>query len=127
MTSTTAPTSVETVARPQNMASTRLTGKPSTVLERTTTPPAPYASARPGIVGAADLLEGDRAAAFGVGAGGLVREELGGQGRAVREVGGGLVALRRGAEDPQPGGGPGAADLGEGVEEGHQVLGGLDP
>ncbi len=39
MTSTTAPTSVETVARPQNIASTRLIGKPSTTLESTTTPP----------------------------------------------------------------------------------------
>lgn len=51
MTSTTAPTSVDTVARPQNMASTRLSGKPSTTLERTITVPAAYASASVGASG----------------------------------------------------------------------------
>ncbi len=52
MTSTTAPTSVETVARPQSMASTRPAGKPSTTLERTTTAPAAYASGSVGVSGA---------------------------------------------------------------------------
>ena len=51
MTSTTAPVSVETVARPQNIASTRLSGKPSTTLDRTTTLPAAYASASSGASG----------------------------------------------------------------------------
>ncbi len=51
MISTTAPTSVDTVARPQNIASTRLIGKPSTTLDRTTTAPTAYASASVGASG----------------------------------------------------------------------------
>ena len=66
MTSQTAPTSVDTVARPQNMASTRRTGKPSTTLDRTTTAPAAYASARVGTSGPPTSSKADRVLADGV-------------------------------------------------------------
>ncbi len=72
------------------------------------------------------LLEGDRAVVGGVGAlGAVVREEPGGQGPAVVEVGQALGA-RGGADDAQAGRRHAGADLGEGVEQGDQVLGGVD-
>lgn len=51
ITSHTAPTSVDTVARPQSIASARVIGKPSITEDSTTTLPEPYASAGEGASG----------------------------------------------------------------------------
>ncbi len=77
-------------------------------------------------LGAADLLEADRALADGTGVGRLVGEELGGQRPAVREISGRLGVAADAADDPQGGLRLGLADLGEGVQQREEVLRGLD-
>lgn len=111
----------------------------------------PAGRVRPGELlrpGPADLLEADRAlhgpgllragrvpgpvsspapvSASGSLSGGPGEEHVG-QGPAVREVRGALGTFDRGTEDPQPGTGFGPVHLGEGVQQGDEVLGGLDP
>ena len=129
ITSQTAPTSVETVARPQNIASTRETGKPSTTLESTTTPPArrrPRASARPGRPsprrrpGSRPTADARRPPRRG-------RAARPAPGSATRTPAPPLPRAGAVATIRSRAAGTACADLGEGVQQRDQILGGLDP
>ncbi len=74
---------------------------------------------------AAELLEGDGVLADGVRPGGLVGEELRGEPLAVGEVRVGARVPHGDGDDPQPGVGLPGPDVGEGVQQGDEVLGGF--